>query len=278
MKNDPRMETETYISVNNGERAYALATIVRTQNATSAKAGAKAVVTGDGEIIGWLGSSCVQGAVRKVAKDVLSSGRSKLIRVKPNLEVTSSHDSDGVELYKSGCPSQGTSDIFVEAVMPAAQLIICGNSYVARSLAELAASSRFRVVRMAPGLGEEEAGGSHVLAGFDVASLDASAERYWVVATQGARDRDALKAALAEDAIYVSFVGSRKKGAALAVTLRSEGVDAGRLDALVCPAGLDLGAVEPAEIAVSILAQIIQVRRASGKAAAGEVADEIECA
>ena len=277
MANDPRESVERFIKKAGPGAVYALATVVRTQNATSAKPGAKAVITTSGDLIGWVGSSCVQGAVRKAGQQVLKSGTAKLIRIKPREEVAASHDDDGVELYKSGCASKGTSDIFIEAVVPRTQMVVCGNSFVARKLVELAASVGLDVLQAAPGSEEQGEGRVKILKDFDFADDERLEQSYWVVATQGARDRDALKAALAQDAPYVAFVGSRRKMANLKETLAAAGVKPERLERVICPAGLDLGSGGPAEIAVSILAQIIQARNA----AAGDQPadnDEAQCA
>jgi len=260
---DPRQAIEAFEHSARSSEPYALATVVRTENSTSAQPGAKVIITPEGELIGWVGSSCVQGAVRKVGQEVLKTRTAKLIRVRPKEDVMGSHDEDGVELHKSGCPSKGTSDIFVEPVLPRPQIVICGNSYVAQSLADLAAASGYAILRAAPGLdpAEAEAHGE-ILSDFDFSGAKRLEQSYWVVATQGARDRDGLKAALAQDAPYIAFVGSRRKIKKLKETLRAEGVPQAKLDQVLCPAGLNLGAIEPAEIAVSILAQIIQTRRA----------------
>jgi xanthine dehydrogenase accessory factor len=278
MLNDPREAVESFIKQAGASEAYALATVVWTRNATSAKPGAKAIITDDGELIGWVGSSCVQGAVRKVGQQVLKSGEAKMIRVKPKEDVSSSHDDDGVELHKSGCPSKGTSDIFIEAVVPRSQLVICGNSFVARSLAELGAAVGFDVVQAAPGIEAESEGRLRVVHDFEFTDIDRLEQSYWVVATQGARDRDALTAALAQDAPYVAFVGSGKKMVTLKKALLEAGNSAERLERLICPAGLDLGSVEPAEIAVSILAQVIQLRHAKSDKGSIDGSDTAKCA
>ena len=277
---DPRAAMEAFQRRTDSSEPYALATVVRTEDSTSAQPGAKAIITREGELIGWIGSSCVQGAVRKAGREVLSSGAPKLIRVMPKEQVTASHDEDGVELHKSGCPSRGTSEIFVEAVMPRPQIVICGNSYVARALAELASASGYAVLHAAPGLDPADTDTpAEVLASFDFSDAKQLDRSYWVVATQGARDRDGLRAAVQQDAPYAAFVGSRRKIKKLKDALAAEGIPQDRLDKIHCPAGLDLGAVEPAEIAVSILAQIIETRRrAENQAAPDETKKEAQCA
>ena len=250
---------------------FCVVTVVRTANATSAKAGAKAVVLRDGTIRGFLGGGCVQGAVRRAAASVLAGGAPRLIRVKPKDEVTASVDVDGTELHRSYCPSGGTVDLFLEPMRRPPRLVICGASPVAAALAELAPRLGLRVAVAA--LPEDQAAIGEArerILGFDLAPLGVTAEDWVVVATQGKRDREALAAALASAAAYVALVGSRRKAEALSAQLRAQGLSEDRLARLKAPAGLDIGGIEPAEIALSILAEIVAQRRARLSRAAAE--------
>ncbi len=243
---------------------FSVVTVVRTENATSAKAGAKAVVTRDGAIRGFLGGSCVERAVRRAAASVLEDGRPRLIRVKPKDDVTAGVDVDGTELYRSACPSGGTVDLFVEPMRRPPRLILCGASPVAGALADLARRLGYRLALAA--LAEDHpafAGIEERVAGFDLAPLGVAAEDWIVVSTQGKRDREALGAALASEARYVAFVGSRRKAETLAAQLRAQGLGEDRLQRLKAPAGLDIHGIEPAEIALSILAEIVARRRSA---------------
>jgi len=242
--------------------AFCVATVVRTENATSAKAGAKAVVLGDGTIKGFLGGGCVQGAVRRAAREALEGAGPRLIRVKPTDEVVEQVDVDGVELHKSGCPSGGTADIFIEPMRQAPRLVICGASPVAIPLADLAQRLGYRVFAAAldddlSKFGETD----QRVEGFDLEDLQLQPSDYIVVATQGKRDREALNAALRSAAGYVAFVGSRRKTESMAHKLLEQGVSKERIDSLSAPAGLHIHAVEPAEIALSILSEIVAHRR-----------------
>src|SRR5271163_218077 len=252
---------------------FALATVVRTVAATAAKAGAKAVILPDGTISeGWIGGGCARAAVLKAAKDALSDGRSRLVSVRPpdllaDHGVQAGDEQEGVRFARNMCPSQGTMDIFVEPVLPRPQVVICGSSPVALAVADLAKRSGFAVTVCAPTA--EQAAFTEAdrrIEGFAL-PVDEPAARYVVVSTQGRGDEAALLAALAVDADYVAFVGSRKKAEALKSALAERGVTAERLAKLKAPAGLDLGAITPDEIAISILAEIVAVRR--GKAARG---------
>lgn len=241
---------------------FCVVTVVRTANVTSAKAGAKALVTSGGEIFGFVGGGCVTGAVRRVAAQVLANGAPRLIRVKPKEEVVEQLDADGVELHKSSCPSGGTVELFIEPMQMAPRCIVCGASPVAASLVALANAMGYRTLVAAPAEDHVRAPGADgYLAGFDLAAANLLAGDAIVVSTQGKRDREALHAALATDADYVAFVGSRRKAAALKAEIREKGLAAERVERLKAPAGLDIGAIEPEEIALSIMGEIVSRRR-----------------
>lgn len=246
---------------------FALATVVRTVAATAAKAGAKAVILPDGTISeGWIGGGCARAAVLKAAKDALSDGRSRLVSVQPpdaldEQGLKAGEETAGVRFAKNMCPSQGTMDIFVEPVLPRPQVVICGSSPIAVAVAGLARRTGFAVTACAPAAEQSAfAEADRRIEGYALPVAEGSS-RYVVVSTQGRGDEAALLAALAVDADYVAFVGSRKKAEALKATLAERGVAAERMAKLKAPAGLDLGAITPDEIAISILAEIVAVRR-----------------
>jgi xanthine dehydrogenase accessory factor len=246
---------------------FALATVVRTVAATAAKAGAKAVILPDGTISeGWIGGGCARAAVIKAARDALADGRSRLVSVQPpdalsQQGIAANEEQGGVRFARNMCPSQGTMDIFVEPVLPRPQLIVCGSSPVAVAVADFAKRAGFEVTACAPSA--EQAAFESVdrrIEGYALPVGEAGA-RYVVVSTQGRGDEAALQAALAIEADYVAFVGSRRKAEALRKALAERGVAAERLARLKAPAGLDLGAITPDEIAISILAEIVALRR-----------------
>ena len=246
---------------------FALATVVRTVAATAAKAGAKAVILGDGTISdGWIGGGCARAAVLRAARDALADGKSRLVSVQPPEELEGhghkpGEEQGGVRFANNMCPSQGTMDIFVEPVLPHPQVVICGSSPVAVAIADLARRSGFAVTICAPAIEQSAfADADRRIEGFALPVNEAAA-RYVVVSTQGRGDEAALAAALAADVDYIAFVGSRKKAAALKATLAKRGVAAERLAKLKAPAGLDLGAITPEEIAISVLAEIVAMRR-----------------
>ena len=249
------------------EQAFVLATVVRTVSVTAAKAGAKAIIRPDGTIVaGWIGGGCARGAVLKAAREALADGEPRMVSVQPEdllieLGVRPGDDRDGIRFASNMCPSKGTMDIFVEPVLPHPSLVIFGASPVAMSLATQARQLGYHVTLAAPSADLTTAPDADMLIdSFRLGELH-QAKRFIVVATQGRGDEAALRAALATDASYHAFVGSRRKMAALREKLIAEGVEAEALDAIKAPAGLDLGAITPEEIAMSILAEITFERR-----------------
>jgi xanthine dehydrogenase accessory factor len=250
---------------------FCVVTVVRTANGTSAKAGAKALVTSGGEIFGFVGGGCVTGAVKRVAAEVLDGGAPRLIRVKPKEDVVEQLDADGVELHKSSCPSGGTVELFIEPMQMAPRCIVCGASPVAAALVALANAMGYRTVVAAMEEDHERLpGADKYLSNYDLAAAAPTASDAIVVSTQGRRDREALHAALATDADYVSFVGSRRKAATLKSAIRDKGLPAARVERLKAPAGLDIGAIEPEEIALSIMSEIVSRRRQAMREKSGD--------
>lgn len=244
-------------------------TVVRTANATSAKAGAKALVTGDGCLHGFVGGACVQGAVIRSAQAALAAGKPRLIRVMPKPDGDERLDGDGVEVHRSSCPSGGTVDLFLEPLRRPMQVVVCGASPVAASLIGLAGQMGYRTASAAvPDDHGALPAADRRIDGFDLSAADIRDTDAVVIATQGKHDRDALAAALTVPAFYVGMVGSRRKILHLRRNLsRTDGAAA--LDRLRAPAGIAIAAIDPEEIALSILAEIIAVRRQSGPRTTG---------
>ncbi len=250
---------------------FCVVTVVRTADATSAKAGAKAVVSRDGEISGFVGGACVQGSVRRAAGEVLGSGEAKLIRVKPKEAVKGAVDADGTELHSSACPSGGTVELFIEPMLLAPRVVVMGASPVGAALVSLANAMGYRT--LAACAIDEQAlmpdAGTYA-EGFDLSAHVPAATDALVIATQGRADRKALESAAKSDAGYIAFVGSHRKGENLKAALAGAGCDPALLARVKTPAGLDIGAIEPEEIAVSIMAEIIRWRRSRQTARAND--------
>jgi xanthine dehydrogenase accessory factor len=249
------------------EQAFVLATVVRTVSVTAAKAGAKAIIRPDGTIVaGWIGGGCAKGAVLKAAREALADGEPRMVSVQPEnllaeLGVKPGETREGVRFASNMCPSKGTMDIFVEPVLPHPSLVVLGASPVALSLAAQARALGYHVTLAAPAADLPATPDAHVVVdGFAPGYLN-EARRFVVVSTQGKGDEAALKSAVAIAAAYHAFVGSRRKMTSLRAKLIADGVDAAAIDRVKAPAGLDLGAITPEEIAMSILAEITRERR-----------------
>jgi xanthine dehydrogenase accessory factor len=233
------------------DEPFAFATIVRTAGATAAKPGAKALLGADGTILhGWLGGGCTRGAVKKATRAAIESGRPQLVSVTPEeilseKGVSAGDEVEGTVFARNGCPSKGTIDVFIEPCLPMPQLVILGGSPVAQALQVLAPQFHWAMVTDLPN-----------------ADVNTQQQRVIVVATQGQGDIDALHKALSVDAQHVAFVGSARKFETLATKLIEGGSNPNQVNAVKAPAGLSLGAVTPEEIALSILADLVQIRRA----------------
>jgi xanthine dehydrogenase accessory factor len=232
---------------------FAMATVVRCEAPTSAKPGAKALVREDGAVFGWVGGACAEPVVVREALHSLADGRPRLIGLIGEGARGPGRTSGMVE-YPMTCHSGGTLEIYVEPYLPKLLLLLVGHGPVIEALATLGRATGHAVLTLTA----EEA----------AAMLSGTAESRRacvVVATHADSDEDALERVLRTDAPYVSLVASRRRAALIALRLQERGVPLERLARLKAPAGLDIGAVSPDEIAVSILAEIIQHRR-SGKA------------
>ena len=255
------------------EQAFVLATVVRTVSVTAAKAGAKAIIAADGTIVaGWIGGGCAKGAVLKAAREALADGEPRMVSVQPEnllaeLGVSAGESRDGIRFASNMCPSKGTMDIFVEPVLPHPSLVILGASPVALSLAAQARVLGYHVTLAAPAADlTAQPDADAIIDGYQLGDLN-DAKRFVVVSTQGKGDEAALRAAVATEADYHAFVGSRRKMASLRAKLLAEGANAAAIDDFKAPAGLDLGAITPEEIAMSILAEITRERRRGQRAA-----------
>ncbi len=221
------------------------ATVVRAQHPTSAHAGDTALVLPDGEIQGFVGGNCVESSVREYSRQVLASQEPLLLRVVPG--EPSRTAGEGVVEVSNPCLSGGAIEIFLQPRIPPARVIVVGTTPVAQALETLGAGV---------GLAVELTDGDSAAPRGDDAAL--------IVASHGKAEEAALEAALRAGVPYVALVASRTRGAAV---LESLDVDPVLRARVFTPAGLQLGARTPGEIALSILAQLIQERARSRHAA-----------
>lgn len=246
---------------NTPDQAYALAVVVRAEKPTSAKPGAKATITADGRLQGWIGGSCAEPVVRREALKVLQEGEPRLVRLCP-LEKMGTLPQEGVTEVALTCISGGTLEIFIEPVRFRPHLVVIGHLATAQALARLGKAMDFRVsvvgLEATPARFPEA---DQVVDRLDLSGLDVTPNSSIVVASHGNYDEDALEAALQTDASYVALVASRARAEAVLQYLRDSSLPEERIALLKYPAGLDIGAVTPEEIALSILAEVVLRRR-----------------
>src|SRR4051812_19743253 len=241
---------------------FAVATVVAVQRPTSAKPGARGIVHPDGTIEGWVGGSCAQPVVVREALRALVDGQPRLLRLSKT-GPAEGRRADGVVELVMTCHSGGTLEIYVEPHMPAPDLWLVGTTPIVGALAALGAAAGWRVSVFDPEADPEGfPGADRVLAETALARFEPETAPYVIVATQGIWDEEALRSVFRRGGAYGGLVASPTRSQHVRAWLRDEGnVADDRLAALRAPAGLDLGAETPEEIAVSILAELIQVRR-----------------
>jgi xanthine dehydrogenase accessory factor len=252
-------------SLNHAAEPFAIATVVRCEKPTSAKPGAKAIITANGALRGWIGGACAEPIVRQEALKTLRDGKPRLLRIGPSVSDEVKTEAGVIEFLMT-CHSGGTLEIYIEPVMPQPQLVLIGESPVAETLARLGRAVNFSVVVIDPDATPERFSETDkILTELDLSQLKFTPQTYIVVATHGKYDERALEQMLATEAPYIAFVTSKKRGQAAIDYLREIGVPAEKLARIKFPAGLDIGAQTPDEIAVSILAEIVQIRRRPAK-------------
>ncbi|MDH5589697.1 MAG: XdhC family protein [Gemmatimonadota bacterium] len=243
-------------------KPFATAVVVRAEKPTSGKPGDRAIVTLDGTMHGWIGGSCAQPTVVREALRAMADDTSRLIRLSP--DPGTNPVPDGIMEVPMTCFSGGTLDIFIEPHQPATHLLVVGSLPVAQALAHLGKAMSYRVTAVDPTGSGSMAHADEVLR--DVADIPSRVTplTFVVVATHGEYDEPALKAAVNAGAPYIGLVASRTRGEAVLASLAQDGLGEDGRAAIKYPAGLDIQAKRGDEIAVSIVAEIVQTRRGMG--------------
>jgi xanthine dehydrogenase accessory factor len=241
--------------------SFVLAMVVRREPYSSSQQGDMAIITADGAYHGWLGGNCTRPSVQREAAAALLDGKPRLISLSPEPELP---PRVGVTPLVMTCHSGGTVEIFLEPVLAAPRLVVFGASPVARAVAQLGKAMGYLVDVVDPEVHPAELpNADRVFTDLAAAELRAGPSiAYAVVASMGECDEDAVAAALAMRPAYLGVVASRKRFAILRQTLLDRGVSAHALDAIKSPAGLDLGGRQPEEVALGILAEIVQGKHA----------------
>ena len=244
------------LELSNTRETYALAMVVSREVPTSGKPGDKAIIRRDGSISGWIGGGCTRGIVLKEALAAMQDGKPRLVKIDNNAHPSTK---PGVVKYHMTCQSGGAIEVYIEPVLPKPHLMIMGKSHIAMALSRLGKTMGYSVSLVADAIDTEafpEADQQIPLADFEPTVVKDNT--YIVVSTQGEGDEDALEQALRSGAAYVAFVASRRKANALFRELKNRGISIDQLKDIKTPAGLDIQAKLPEEVAISILAQIIQ--------------------
>lgn len=240
---------------------FVLATVVAREAPQSARAGAHAIVHADGRVEGWVGGGCVRPTLVREALEALDDKRPRLLRLNP---AASPDPRPDVRVYPMVCQGEGAVDVYLEPVLPAPVLAVLGSTPVAAALARLAPAIGLQAVALDPTAFPAGDGGLRQLRDRLEASCGGERQRFLVVATMGDGDEEALEASVADAAAaYIGLVASPKKAESLFAYLRARGVEATAIARVKAPAGLDLGAVTPDEIALSIAAEIVSLRRSA---------------
>ena len=230
-----------------GER-FALVTVVRREPPSSARVGDTALVTEGGDYHGWAGGGCTRETVVREAQRAMADGEPRLFCLSPE---TDPRPRPGIIALQMTCDSGGTVEIYVEPVLPVPRLVLFGATPMVEALARIGEAMGYRVERGA----EAALKGAHVLVG-----------------TMGDEDLEVLQKVLRAEPVYVGVIASRKRFDQVRQTLIACGIPRAAVDKVSAPAGLDIGAQKPEEIALSVMAQIVERLR---KKAAPSVSDSV---
>ncbi len=234
---------------------FAIAQVIDRIAPSSGKIGDKALILETGELIGWIGGGCVRGIVIKEALDVIKTKHYRRVRISPE---GGTAETANYKEYVMSCQSKGTLEVLIEPVIPQPELILIGKSNIARKLAQLAVAADFKVSVLAIGADVQMFPQVHLIADeVDFGTFKTLNNAYIIVTTQGEDDELSVKKALQTSAAYVGFVASAKKSEDIRTFLEKEGIKEERIAQLRSPVGLDINAKLASEVAISILAEVI---------------------
>lgn len=234
-------------------KPFAIATVVRVEGSSSARRGSKAIIDSQGKLLaGWVGGGCAESAVKSQALACMETGRPQLI----TLDLRD-------EQLGVGMPCGGKMDVFIEPVLPKPELLIVGHGRIAEALATLGHLMGFSITVNDPAadLASFPNASRLVTEDFDLTETPIGPKTFVVIATQHKRDHLWLQKALEGNAAYVALIASRHRSKLVLDFLGASGLPEEKIAAVWAPAGLDLGATTPEEIALSIVSQMVALRR-----------------
>jgi xanthine dehydrogenase accessory factor len=235
---------------------FALATVVWRQGPSSGQQGARAIITAAGEVFGWIGGACAEPVVIGAARQAIGDGQSRLLLLGASGQFAGAVP-EGMTVVPISCQSEGALEVFVEPVRPTPHLVVVGRSPMAHTLADLARDVGWEAELRDAG---------------EFTASDVRTRSMVVVATQGHGDEDAVQAAVTAGPAFVGLVASHKRGAAVLGYLADRGVAADALARVRTPVGIDLGRTSHREIAVAVLAELVQLRASGALAVAPDLA------
>lgn len=265
------------VELSESRQPFVLASVVWRRGPSSGQQGSKAVVLTDGTVRGWLGGACAEPSIVHHALQSITTGQPVLMFLGQPDELDG-RNHEGLTSIAMACESEGAMEVYLEPNLPVPQLVVVGRSPAADGLAGVARAVGWgAVVIDEGGQPDEHAAPELVQTKLDMTELAIDRATAVVVATQGHYDDLALVEALATDAGYIGLIASQKRADAVLDSLRSRGVDDDNRARVQAPAGLDLGRVNNAEIAIAVMADLV-ARRARGelRAVAGVASPRLE--
>jgi xanthine dehydrogenase accessory factor len=236
---------------------FVVATVVRVEPPTSARAGDKALITADGKLWGWVGGSCSEGLVRREAMIAMGDAQPRLVKIAPD---ESPDHLPGVVSHLSTCPSAGKLDVFIDPQLPRPLLLVVGDTPAARTLVKLGATIGYKTCAVHPGaVPTDFPEADYVIGSLDLAPAQPNASTWAVVATMGHYDENAIEALLGYDVAYIGLVASRRRAATVLGVLQGRGVRG--LERVRRAADGSVGGSQE-EIALATLAEIAAERHA----------------
>jgi xanthine dehydrogenase accessory factor len=234
------------------KKRFVTATVVHVEGSSSALPGSKAIIDENGVLMGWIGGGCAEGTVRREAARCLETGMPQLIR----LDMTE-------EALGIGMPCGGVMDVYIEPILLRPELLIVGHGRIAETIAALGHMMDFSITVNDPLADRRSFPDADVLVtdDFDLSAAAIDARTYVVIATQHKGDHLWLQKAIHAGAAYVALVSSHHRAALVLDYMAASGAHPEDLDRVWAPAGLDLGAQSPEEIALSIVSQMVAIRR-----------------
>jgi xanthine dehydrogenase accessory factor len=258
---------DNYTRLIKEKNPFAIAMVVNRIVPSSGKPGDKAIILQDGTIKGWIGGGCTRGIVLKEALLAIQQGKPRMVSIAPGSDEVIKH---GVVSYNMTCQSGGAVSIYIEPVLPRPHIIILGKSQIARALCKLGKATGYEITALSKGVEKEAFPDADRLIDDDQLKPELiTANTYVIVCTQGENDSQALLQAVHSGGDYISFVSSYRKANSIYNELKKLGVTVEELKRIKTPAGLNINAKLPEEVAISILAEIISHLREDKKEGKG---------